>query len=343
MCAPSSRSAIAGGFGVDLHFAGEGSMSDGSHLAVPRVRVAAARPAPLVLAAGLASTVVSLGGVWALSRYTDQNVMGWYADYVLPVGPILVGLVASCGFGIASWKTGAKITGPLLLGVAAILVGGYWAAQVIEFRLLFPAGAVKPDGTEAGFLDFYDAVTRSFTWVEHGKQGAQLGAWGYALRAGEIVGFSGGGLAVPVILRKLPYCQACGVYMRSPVVALLPAGVQPKRISKKKTEELAAHEAQANAAFARAQEGLTRLLDAAEKGDAQAFAAAVADEGPLARRRAAGKLSARIQVKLVHCARCGAGELRASVVTGQGKHIKVTPIATRPLERGIAPRLLART
>jgi hypothetical protein len=202
---------------------------------------------------------------------------------------------------------------------------------------------VRQDGTAVGFLDFYDAVTRSFAWVEHGERGARLGAWGYALRVGEIVGFSGGGLAIPFLLRKLPYCNACGLYMRSPVVALLPAGIEPKRISKKKVEERAAREAEASEAYARAQAGLARLFEAGGKGDAAAFSLAMAEEGPLAKRRAVGKLSARIQVAVVHCRRCAAGELRASIVTGQGRQLKVTPLAAQPLERGVAPRLLARS
>jgi len=316
--------------------------ADAQSLSEPRVRVAAANPAPLVLAAGLVSTALALAGVWALSRFADENVMGLYADYVIPAGAILVGLVASSGFGVGSWTTGTKVSGLLLVGVAIILVGGYWAAQYIEFRLLFPDGALARDGTELGFFDFYDAVTRSFAWVEHGKKGSQLGAWGYALCVGEVVGFSGGGLAIPILLRKVPYCRACGVYMRSPVVALLPAGIEPKRVGKKKVQELADREAQANAAYARAQAGLARLLEAGKMGDATVFAAAVAEEGPLSRKRAAGKLSARVQVKIVHCARCAAGELQASVMTGQGKALKVTPLTTQPLEKGVAPRLLAR-
>ena len=316
--------------------------ADAHGLAEPHVRIAAANPAPLVLAAGLVSTALALAGVWALSRFAGENVMGWYADYVLPAGAILVGLVASSGFGVGSWTTGAKITGLLLVGVAVILVGGYWAAQYIELRILFPDGAVARDGTALGFFDFYDAVTRSFAWVEHGKQGSRLGAWGYALRVGELVGFSGGGLAIPILMRKLPYCRTCCVYMRSPVVALLPAGIVPKRVGKKKVQELADREAQASAAYARAQAGLARLMEAGKLGDAAAFAAAAAEEGPLARRRATGKLSARVQVKVVHCARCAAGELHASLLTGQGKQLKVTPLSVHPLEKGIAPRLLPR-
>ena len=39
-----------------------------------------------VLVAGLVSTAVTLFVVYALSVQPDINVMGWYADYVLPAG-----------------------------------------------------------------------------------------------------------------------------------------------------------------------------------------------------------------------------------------------------------------
>ncbi len=132
------------------------------------------------------------------------------------------------------------------------------------------------------------------------------------------------------------------VYMRSPVVALLPAGLEPKRVSKKDAAALAAREAQAKEALARGQAALERLFDAGRTGDAAAFGVALAEEAPRARRRATGKLAARIQVKLVSCPRCAAGELRASVLTGQGKQLKETPLAAQGLEPGVAPRLLAR-
>ncbi|HSN91761.1 MAG TPA: hypothetical protein VLS93_11085 [Anaeromyxobacteraceae bacterium] len=309
--------------------------------ASPR-RVAAGNPAPLVLAGGLATTALALAGVWALSRYAETNVMGWYANYVLPVGAILVGLVASSGFGIGSWLGGARITGGLLAAVAVALLAGYWAAQLLEFHLLFPEGASFEDGTPAGFLDWYDAVTRSFAWEDHGKAGAPLGAFGYALRAGEMLGFAGGGLVAPALLRKAPYCSACRVYMRSPLVALLPAGIAPKRVSKRNVDELAARETQAREAYERALVGLERLLAAGRAGDPAAFAAAAAEEGPLASRSAAEKLSARVHLQAVHCRRCGAGELRAQLVTGQGSQIRFAPLASQPLEQGVAPRLASR-
>lgn len=309
--------------------------------AQPRIHVASGTPAPLVLVAGLATTLLALAGVWALSAFAGENVMGWYADYVIPAGAILVGVVASSGFGVTSWLTGARITGALLVAAALVLVAGYWAAQYLEFRLAFPAGATFADGRPVGFLDWYDAVTRSFAWEKHGRLGTPLGSWGYALRVGELVGFAGGGLAAPLVMRKLPYCASCRAYMRQPLVAVVPAGLAPKRLSKK-DPAAAAREAEAREAYALAQVGVARLVAAGRTGDAAAFAAAVEEVGPLSRRRAAEKLAARMHVRMVHCRRCGAGELRVQLATGQGNRVKRTALASEPLERGVARRLIPR-
>ncbi len=278
----------------------------------PPARVARGSAAPAVLLGGLVTTLLALAGVWLVATRAEENVMGWYADYVLPVGALLVGGVASTGFGLASWLTGTRITGRLLVAVGLCLVAGYWAAQLLEFRLAFPDGASFDDGTPAGFLDWYDAVTRSFAWKDHDKLGAALGAWGYLLRAGELVGFAAGGLLAPIVLRGVPYCAACGVYMRQPLVAVVPAGVKPRRVGKK---------------------------DAAGQASYQAE---VAEAAPRAGRRAAHRLTARLQVRVVHCRRCAAGELRVALATGQGQQLKVTPVRTEALERGVAPRLAAK-
>lgn len=309
----------------------------------PMVTVAAGNASLLVLLAGLASTAAALAAVWAISKYADENVMGWYANYVLPVGAILVGAVASTGFGVSSWATGTKISGKLLVAVGATLLAGYWAAQYVQFRVLFTDGEALADGGEVSFLDWYDFVTRSFAWKDHGGNlGASLGAWGYLLRAGEIVGFCGGGLATPLLLRNVPYCASCKAYMRQPVVAVIPAGAPNRKVSKKDPAALAAREAEVQEAYARGEAALAKVFAAGQAGDAAAFSTAVAEAGPLSSQRAANKLPARIHVRLVHCRRCSDGALSASVVTGQGKQLRVTPLRAQPLARGVAPALRRR-
>jgi hypothetical protein len=259
----------------------------------PVTREAGASRAPLVLIGGAVTTALALSGVWLAAR-GGENVMGWYANYVFPVGALLVGLVASSGFGIASYLSGAKVSGLLLLAVTAMLFGGYWVAQYVEFRLAFPDGATLPGGEPAGLLDYYDAVTRSFSWVERGEAGEPLGALGYLMRLGEIVGFTGGGVLVPFLLRRLPYCEPCRAYMRSPLVARIPAGVVWRKVNeRKRPEEARAQEERALEALRGGQEKLQAILAAAK--DAASLAQAVAAHGaPKASARAIEKLCARI-------------------------------------------------
>src|SRR5262252_10406441 len=90
-----------------------------------------------VLLAGVTTTVLALLGVWWLdNNTTDFHVMGWYGDYVIPAGALLVGMAAGSGYGIASYLTGFRIRSAVLAAVVALQLGGYAAAQYLEFRSL---------------------------------------------------------------------------------------------------------------------------------------------------------------------------------------------------------------
>src|SRR6185295_12313485 len=109
------------------------------------------RSPSLVIICGLASTAATLLGVYLLNVFTDDfNIMGWYANYVLPVGAIMVGVAASSGYGLASWLTGIKITKSLLWIVLALQVAAYFVAQFIEFQSLHLVH--QKTGQPVGFL-----------------------------------------------------------------------------------------------------------------------------------------------------------------------------------------------
>jgi len=310
-------------------------MSGSGYAAAPRsmVRVSTAGHAPLVVVGGLVTTALALTGVWLASQY-DQNVMGWYANYVLPVGAILVGLVASSGYGAASYVSGTKVTGWLLALVLVLLALSYFTAKWVEFRLVFPDG-VLDDGTPAAFWSYFDASTRSIYWVArnaHDTDGAPLGAWGYALRGLELAGFVGGGAFIPFALRRLPYCAGCQAYKKTKRIAFFPAGVAVKSISKKKVEALAAYEAADAAAAAQGEATLAAILAAGASTLPAALHSEVA-KVPKLGNYAAQKLSARLAVDLVYCRRCADGELKAIRLTGRGKQISRTELAQQSLGR----------
>ena len=292
------------------------------------------RPVPgsssftLVLLAGLATTALALLAVYVVDLKTeDFHIMGWYANYVLPVGAVLVGVVASSGYGLSSWLTGIKITRHLLWVVVAFQLAAYFTAQYIEFKNL---RLVHRSGQPVGFVEYYDFAARSFAWKQRdGKPGRPMGAWGYAFRSLEILGFVGGGLIVPVLLRKAPYCQICRRYMRTRNLGLLPASVPARKVKKADTAGQAAYQAEQTQALEGGRRVLETLQQLAVAGQSEDFRKALA--ALEAQKKATLKLPVRLSLHLVHCRRCASGSLLVNLVTGQGQEIKQTEFARSDL------------
>src|SRR5438270_12352272 len=91
-------------------------------------------PYLLVLQCGITTSVLALAGVyWLDKNATDFHIMGWYANYVIPAGALLVGLVAGSGYGIASWVTGVRISRRLLWTVVLLQTWAYVGAEYVEY------------------------------------------------------------------------------------------------------------------------------------------------------------------------------------------------------------------
>src|SRR5437879_245713 len=77
---------------------------------VPNAPAAASNRLPLlVLIFGLATTALVLYGHYFAETHYQENVMGLYADYVIPVGALIAGLIAGSGYGLTSYFSGVKI------------------------------------------------------------------------------------------------------------------------------------------------------------------------------------------------------------------------------------------
>src|SRR4051812_26512742 len=95
---------------------------DAKEVYAPRKR----SPYQFVLWSGIITSVLALAGVYWLSKNTTEfHIMGWYANYVIPVGAIIVGLAAGSGYGIASWISGVRISRKLLLVVVLLQTAAY--------------------------------------------------------------------------------------------------------------------------------------------------------------------------------------------------------------------------
>jgi len=285
-----------------------------------------------VLGAGLVTSALALLGVWAINQATDDfNIMGWTYLYIIPIGALLVGLVAGSGYGLASFFTGVRISRNLLFAVLLLQVLAYFVAQYIAFRHL---QSLYGDLQDMSFFEFFDLSTRSWAFEEKdGSTGSPLGVWGYAFRFLEIGGFAFGGILAPLILRSKHYCENCQMYMRTRQLGLIPAGVTPKKIKKKDTQGQAEFNRAAEEAWNQGQEVLERLKQAGSEGRTTDFMGIL--EEHRSSQKEYGKLATRISLSLSECPSCHAGLLNAVSVSGKGNKLVQQALGSSPLDPGL--------
>jgi hypothetical protein len=281
------------------------------------------KPYLFVLLCGISTSILALAGVYWLNKNADDfHIMGWYANYVLPVGAVIVGLVAGSGYGIASWRTGVRISKGLLWAVVLLQTAAYIGAEYVEYRDV--ASELKQAGLFINqpvmvptFLEYYDLKARSFAWKpKDGKAaGDPMGAWGYVFVLLGAAGFIGGGLIAPAVLYSLPYCDSCQRYMSSKVLGVIPASVPHRKIAK--------GDAAAQEAFAREQEeaavkgdqAVRRIGEAVEAGNVDAVKQELAAAGTV---KANNTLPQRVEVSMTWCKFCEGGRIGLTTVTMSG-------------------------
>jgi hypothetical protein len=254
----------------------------------------------IVLASGVVTTALALAGVLALA-HRGTNVMGWYANYVIPAGALVVGACAASGFAIGAWLTGLKMTRRLVVAVVALLAVSYFVAQYEEYRAT---------GFDIGFWTWFDMMARAFAWKhKNGTIGEPFGAAGYLFRGLEIGGFVLGGMLVPLGLRNKPYCESCRTYRRSKLVSLVPMFPQDA-----------------------ATDPLAEMYKTAHAGDRAAFERVVEENGSLRNKRKARTISPRIAVYRVRCPRCASGGLAATKLQRNGRQLTRSVLPEQPLD-----------
>jgi len=293
--------------------------------------------AGLVVAAGLVTTVLFLGGFALLAATVpDFNVMGWYILFVIPVGAMIVGFCAGSGYGLASWLSGRKISGVVLGVVLVLQVGAYAGAQWLEFASY---EITDQAGRPLDFWTYYDATTRAiaFESTRGGGSTGELGLLGYGVRLLELVGFALGGIYAPAILRSKPYCDPCESYMRTRQLATLPAAVPTRKIARKDAAGREAYEAEMTTALEQGVQSVETILRAGESGDAGAIRG-VFEPHP-GQKKENEKLLHRIQVFLSSCVHCRTGVLSCSLVSGQRNQISTKELAVVPVRPEVTTSL----
>lgn len=291
------------------------------------------KPNLFVLQSGLITSALALAGVWWVNHHSEENIMGWYANYVIPMGAMIVGFVAGSGYALASWFTGARINRKLLMVVLLLQTICYVGAEYVEYRDVRNQweknGLVLKETNELPtFFQYYDLKAKSFTWKpEHSDQPdsepiGTLGGYFFLLLGA--VGFIGAGAIAPAILMAVPYCQTCQRYMKTRQVGLLPASVMPKKIPAMEVIAKAAYEKEQQDAAANANESVKRLCEFATAGDFESFRKEFAAAPPA---KVINKLPVRAAVSLIWCKTCNTGHIIPSVMKGHGKQIQTTKLS----------------
>ncbi|MFO0927271.1 MAG: hypothetical protein U0736_09555 [Gemmataceae bacterium] len=309
---------------------------------VPRSR----KPYFTVLMSGLLTSAATLAGVYWLSKNTDEfHIMGWYANYVIPAGAMIVGIAAASGYGLASWLTGTRISRGLLLAVLILQSGAYVTAEYVEYSDVMEGlrqrGAFR-GGPEPTFAQYYDFKARSFTWKEKGPKNQPnqpLGGWGYVFVLLGAAGFVLSGLIAPAVLYSVPYCERCQRYMKTKLIGVLPASVPEKKIAKRDQAGQEAHAKEQEQAAAKAEEAVVRLHAAIAEGRPDVVQQELRAAGTI---KANGKLPKRVHVSLVWCKSCQEGQILLAHASGQGQNLQQVPMGQFPVSAPFVGELLGR-
>lgn len=262
----------------------------------------------VIRVAGLASAVVALLLVYLLGK-ADINAMGFYVNYIIPAGAILVGLVAGCGYGIAARVKQYKVTRNFLISIFLLQVGVYFAAQYITYRQL-----VGDDPAAPSFVEYYQWSVESTGWApdKPGQEVKSFGKWGWGIELLAILGFAGGSLIVLAVMGGLPYCGACGRYMSGKKTVQMPAAAPQRKVKKADIEGQKAYEAEKEQATALANGVLDEIRGFASQGDRDAVRAKV--EQVAAGPQKVPKVKAYLQLQYHECATCDNFAVSSSVV-----------------------------
>src|SRR5207245_465181 len=99
----------------------------------------------------------------------------------VPVGAIVIGVIASSGYALGAWWSGVRVRGGLLLTILLLQLIAYFAAQYTEFSSL---NLRYPDtGADIEFGSYFHHTT--LILLSYLREGSARNStlWGYGLRA----------------------------------------------------------------------------------------------------------------------------------------------------------------
>ena len=93
------------------------------------------QPGFVVYLCGLGTSILALGAVELLNN-SGTNIMGLYANGVIPAGALIVGIGSGLGYAIASRVLQVKLLTPFIVAMVFTALVDYGAAQYLTYQNL---------------------------------------------------------------------------------------------------------------------------------------------------------------------------------------------------------------
>ncbi len=275
------------------------------------------------LLGGLVTTAAAMAGVYWAEAWLGEPVMSAYVYHLIPIGAIVIGLVAASGYLLTGHRMGLKVGHMSVWVFVALQVVAYFLAHYIEFRR--HGWVYRGTGERVGFWSYFDMEARSYVWRDRGEE-LPMGANGYLLRALEIAAFAAGAGFMGLTLTAGSHCGACGRYRKTKKLAAIPAGEFLGEVS----DETSNAELE-KAIIERGREVYSALAVIAEAGDAGTFRQQVA---AFPARRWRKDQGSRLDVQMTYCPGCMEARMLGTVVVKKGNGSRVEMMEKRTVPVG---------
>lgn len=260
------------------------------------------QPGLIVYLCGLGTSILALWLVHYLNDTQQFNIMGWYANAVIPVGALMVGVASGLGYAIASRYLQVKLSKAFVWGMITTALVDYVGAQYFTYTNLIEQAQVSPESYS--FLAYIREISEgmSFKSSRSSGSGSELGMFGYFFKVLEMGGYALGAMLPSLTVFGMPYCKGCQQYLKPHRTGHLHSEAQWATIKKlPKKERLAALEGSIQAVSDQAYE-LTQSISEAPLNDTEA---AVSNLDQKAQNEAAS----RVTFTLKKCPQCEAHHL----------------------------------
>jgi hypothetical protein len=264
------------------------------------------QPGILVYLCGLTTSILALGVVELLNK-NGTNVMGWYANGIIPAGALLVGIGSGLGYAVASRGLQVKLGRAFIVGMVVTAFVDYWAAQYVTYLNLLEQHHVAAE--QYPFTQYVRDMCEKMSFVSSSskKPGSDLGIFGYFFKLLEMAGYVLGATLPSLFVSTMPYCKACQQYLRQHRTGFFSSPTMwrdVKRLAKKERGPAL-------------QSAIDPLLDRAGQLCQEMAATSLKDtEAVLAGldAKAVSDTAAHIKITLLKCPTCEAHVVRVNLV-----------------------------